>query len=155
MDPETDPNDPKLEALLGAELRKLPLLSAPVSLVPRVMAILAARHALPWWQRSWWDWPLAAKAAFLLVAIAIAGLFGGGGVLLDQGVVNYSQQVTERLGPASALWDAAVGLRTAAGLLWSQAAQPLLVTLMIGVGLLYLICVGVGTAFVRSALKRF
>jgi len=152
MDPEIDP---KLEALLGEELKMLPALSAPTSLVPRVMAILAARHALPWWQRSWWDWPRAAKAAFLLVAVAIAGAFGGGGVLLDQGVVNYSQQVTERLAPASTLWDTALSLRTAAGLLWARAAQPLLVTLMIAAGLLYLICVGVGTAFVRSTLKRF
>lgn len=152
MDPEIDP---KLETLLGAELKKLPLLSAPTSLVPRVMAILATRQALPWWQRSWWDWPLAAKAAFLLIAVAIAGAFGSGGVLVDQGVVNYSQQMTERLGPASTLWDTAVSLRTAAGHLWAQAAQPLLVTLLIAAGMLYLICVGVGTAFVRSALKRY
>ncbi len=152
MDPEFDP---KLEALLGAELKKLPPLSAPPSLVPRVMAFLVARQALPWWRRSWWDWPLAAKAAFLLMGIAIAGAFGSGGVLLDQGVVNYSQQVTERLAPAWTLWDSALSLRTAAGLLWDRAAQPLLVTLLIVAGLLYLVCVGVGTAFVRSTLKRF
>ena len=152
MDPEIDP---KLEALLDAELKKLPPVAAPASLVPRVMAILAARQARPWWQRSWWDWPLAAKASFLLVAIAIAGAFGGGGVLLDQGVVSYSQQVTEQLAPASTLWDTAASLRTAVGLLWTRAAQPLLVTLMIAAGLLYLICVGVGTACVRSALRRF
>lgn len=151
MDPEIDR---KLEALLGAELKKLPLLSAPTTLVPQVLAILAARKALPWWQRAWWDWPLPAKAAFLLIAVAIAGAFGSGGVLLDQGVASYSQQMSERLAPASTLWDTALSLRTAVAHLWAQAAQPLLVTLMIAAGMLYLVCVGVGTAFVRTALRR-
>lgn len=152
MEPEIDP---KLDKLLDAELKKLPLIPAPSGLAPRVMAILAARQFLPWWRRSWWDWPMAAKAAFLFVAIVIAGAFGGGGVLLDQGVVDYSQQVAERLAPASTLWNTAASLRTAAGLLWDRAAQPLLVTLLIAAGLLYVVCVGVGTACVRSALKRF
>ena len=59
MEPEFDS---KLEALLNSELKALPPLKAPSSLAPNVMAILAARARIPWWQRAWWDWPLSAKA---------------------------------------------------------------------------------------------
>ena len=78
--------DPKLESLLDAELKNLPLLAAPPSLLANVMSAIAARARLPWWQRAWWDWPLTAKAAFLLLALAIAGAFSGGGIIIDEGV---------------------------------------------------------------------
>jgi hypothetical protein len=151
MDPEFDP---KLESLIDAELKELPPVKAPASLAPRVLALLEQRARLPWWQRAWWDWPLAAKAAFLVLAVALAGLAGGGGVMIDQGVVDYSQQVTERLTPVVSLWDPAQTLFEAAGLLWSKTGQPLLLFFLIGVGALYVICLGLGTACVRYAMKR-
>lgn len=151
MDPEFDP---QLESQIDAELKQLPPVKAPASLAPRVLALLEQRARLPWWQRAWWDWPLAAKAAFLVLAVALAGLAGGGGVMIDQGVADYSQQVTERLTPVGSLWDSAQTLFEAAGLLWAKTGQPLLVFFLIGVGALYVICLGLGTACVRYAMKR-
>ena len=58
MKPELDP---RLAALVDAELKKLPPLAAPESLARDVMAVLAARANTPWWHRAWWDWPLTAK----------------------------------------------------------------------------------------------
>ena len=152
MKPEFD--DPKLESLLHAELQKLPPVAAPASLLPIVMSAIAARVRLPWWQRAWWDWPWTAKAAFLLIAVAIAGAFSGGGVMLEEGVSNYSQQMVERLGPVASLWDTVLTILNAAGSLVEKIGQPVFLYAAIFIGLLYLTCLGLGTVCVRYALKR-
>ena len=146
--------DPKLESLLDAELKKLPPIAAPASLLPNVMSAVAARARLPWWQRAWWDWPLTAKAAFLLLALAIVGAFSGGGVMLDESVSNYSQQVAERFGPVTSLWDTGFTILSVGGSLAEKIGQPLLFYGAIFIGLLYLACLGLGTVCVRYALKR-
>jgi hypothetical protein len=146
--------DPKLESLLDAELQKLPPITAPASLVPNVMAAIAARARLPWWQHAWWDWPLTAKAAFLLLALAIAGAFSGGGVILDEGVSNYSQQVVERFSPITSLWDTVVTVLNVGRSLVEKMGQSIFLYATIFIGLLYLTCLGLGTVCVRYALKR-
>ena len=146
--------DPRLEALLGAELKKLPPIAAPASLLPSVLSAIAARARMSWWQRAWWDWPLTAKAAFLLLALAIAGAFSGGGVMIDEGVSNYSQQVVERFGPVTSLWETGLTILNAVGSLLGKIGQPLLLYGAVFVGLLYLMCLGLGTVCVRYALKR-
>jgi len=146
--------DPKLESLLDAELKKLPPIAAPASLLPNVMSAIAARARMPWWQRAWWDWPLTAKAAFILIALAIVGAFSGGGVMLDEGVSNYSQQVVERFGPVTSLWDTVLTILNVVGSLVEKIGQPLLLYGAIFIGLLYLTCLGLGTVCVRYALKR-
>jgi hypothetical protein len=151
MEPEVDP---KLEKLIGAALKNLPFSKAPAALAPRVLSILAARASLPWWHRAWWDWPLAAQATFLLVALAIAGGFSGGTLILDQRAAAYSQQATERLAPIAGLGDTGMTLVNALGLLWEKAAQPFVLHGVVLAGVLYLICLGLGTACVRYALKR-
>ena len=146
--------DPKLESLLDAELKKLPPIAAPASLLPNVMSAIAARGHVPWWQRAWWDWPLTAKAAFILIALAIVGAFSGGGVMLDEGVSNYSQQVAERFGPMASLWDTALTILSVGGSLVEKIGQPLLLYGAVFIGLLYLTCLGLGTVCVRYAMKR-
>lgn len=146
--------DPKLESLLDAELKKLPPIAAPAALLPSVLSAIASRARLPWWQRAWWDWPLTARAASFLLALAIVGAFSGGGVVLDQGVSNYSQQVVERLGPIASLWDTVLTILNAVRSLVEKIGQPLLLHGAISIGLLYLTCLGLGTVCVRYALKR-
>jgi len=53
-------------------LRSLPDRDAPASLEERVFAEIARRDALPWWRQSFTRWPLAARAAFLVVSAAVA-----------------------------------------------------------------------------------
>lgn len=151
MKPESDP---KLEALLSAELKRLPLVKAPPTLAANVLEQIAARARRPWWQHSWWDWPVTAKAAFLLIALAIVSAISRGGVLLDQGLANYSQQVTEHLSPMASVWDTTQTLINALGLLWEKAAQPFLLYGLVGLGALYLVSLGLGTACFRYVLKR-
>lgn len=151
MEPEFDP---KLEALLSKELKSLPPLKAPASLAPNVMAILAARARLPWWRQAWWDWPLSAKAAFVVLAITVAGAMGGGGHLLGEGAAGYSIDLMERFNPAEGVFGNFTPLADAAMLVWHQFAQPFLLYGALLAGALYLMFVGVGTVCFRYAVKR-
>ncbi|MCC6414357.1 MAG: hypothetical protein IT582_00385 [Opitutaceae bacterium] len=68
-------HDPeKLEKLIHQSLRALPERRAPRSLELRVMAAIEARQALPWWRQSFAHWPQPAKAAFFVLAGALAAV---------------------------------------------------------------------------------
>jgi hypothetical protein len=73
MNPNLDPHQ-KLERLIHQTLRELPPRRAPASLEARVLAEVARRIALPWWRKSYAHWPVAARAAFLVLSFALAGL---------------------------------------------------------------------------------
>jgi len=78
----TDPQ--RLESIVGHVVRNQPQRRAPVSLSERVLAQLAVRHAnLPWWRRGFGQWPLAARASFLIASygfmrLALAGVMSLG-----------------------------------------------------------------------------
>jgi len=57
----------------------MPLRRAPASLESRVLGEIGRRAALPWWQRSFEQWPAVARSAFLLTcgALAVLALTGG------------------------------------------------------------------------------
>lgn len=65
----------KLEHLIDGQLRGLPDRAAPRSLETRVRAELARRAALPWWRRSYTQWPAALRGAFILLLAAGAAGF--------------------------------------------------------------------------------
>jgi hypothetical protein len=65
MTPSPDHHE-KLERALHQTLRALPPRRAPRTLESRVFAELERRAALPWWRQSYAQWPLAARAFFLL-----------------------------------------------------------------------------------------
>jgi hypothetical protein len=64
----------RLERRIDALLRELPDVAAPASLEARVLARLAAQHALPWYRQGFASWPLAARILFVPVAAAAAWL---------------------------------------------------------------------------------
>jgi hypothetical protein len=65
MKPEQD-----LEKMMEQELRSLPTPRAPETLAPRVMAAIATRAALPWHQRTWFEWPRGWQAASAALTVA-------------------------------------------------------------------------------------
>ncbi len=69
-----------LERLLDRTLKELPLRRAPATLQSKVLAELERRAALPWWRRSFGHWPRSARAAFLVLCAALAGLALVGGI---------------------------------------------------------------------------
>jgi hypothetical protein len=122
--------------------------------VPKVLAALSERMAVPWWQHAWWRWPAAAQAAFVAVALLVVAAFSSGGSWFDDSVTGYSQQVSERLTPLSSAWETLASLFGTGALLWEKAGQPLLLHGLLVAGALYLICIGLGTMFFRVAFKR-
>lgn len=66
-------NDEHLERLIHRTLRELPPRRAPRSLETRVLAEIQRRAALPWWRKSFVHWPVAARIAFTVLSIAVAG----------------------------------------------------------------------------------
>jgi hypothetical protein len=119
-----DDSDPRLEAALHAELKKLPLPTAPRTLIPRVLGLIEARARLPWWQRTWWDWPLAAKATFLLLGLAVVGLLSGSSVLLGGASAQYSDSVTSKLDVFSSFWNLLPVFLDVLQVLWNKLAHP-------------------------------
>jgi hypothetical protein len=74
MNPSSGEHE-KLERLIHQTLRELPSRRAPRSLELRVLAELARRAALPWWRKSFAHWPMAARAAFVVLGAGIAAAF--------------------------------------------------------------------------------
>jgi hypothetical protein len=70
----TNEDQARLEQLIAAGLRQQPTLKAPVTLQSRVMAEIARRAALPWWQRSFGHWPMSMKVIFVLTALVAVRL---------------------------------------------------------------------------------
>jgi hypothetical protein len=62
-----------LERLLDRELKQLPDLPAPGSLVHRVMLAVHRRESLPWYRRAWPTWPAGLQVVAILALSAFAG----------------------------------------------------------------------------------
>jgi len=83
-------SEERLEQLLGQGLRDLPLRRAPDSLESRVFSELARRESLPWWRRSFAHWPMAPRAVFvsICVALVVLTLLGGLSAFVGIGSLN-------------------------------------------------------------------
>jgi hypothetical protein len=149
MTPEPDK---QLEQSIHRELRKLPELSAPPSLLPRVRAAIAARERLPWWQKSWFQWPVMARFASvaLIAGFVKLGLFAVGEVGVGSGWLA----TNPLLDWARAGLDIASTLGNAL-LTVGRAIPPayLAVGFVLVVGS-YLSCIGLGTVCYRVARSR-
>jgi hypothetical protein len=145
--------DDKLERLLQRELRALPLLRAPRTLESRVLGELARRAALPWWQRSFANWPMGARVSFVLICVALSGATFLGGVSAVVGV----RSLTE-IGALLLSWiqPALVVMASAGGLaaLLLHLIPPLWLYGGLAVGaMLYVTLFGLGAAAYRMLYR--
>jgi hypothetical protein len=146
-------SDPKLASQIDAALKSMPLSQAPPSLLPAVLARIEARSRQPWWRLSWWNWPMPARAAFAGLAVILAAVLSGGGFALSEKTVTYSKSWTDHLVMAD-FQPAFVDPLWKAGHLVCTEMLPLLHYGAIAAGVLYLICLGLGTACFRFAVKH-
>ena len=142
----------ELEKLIHQTLRSVPDRRAPRSLEARVLAAIQTQAALPWWKKSFLQWPLAARCLFLLgsgllVKLALmASVWAMAGFDAKQYTTAFSTQFAwvNRLGNAlasigdflSVLWHSIPPLYLYAGL-----------TCLAG---LYLALFGLGAAAYRA-----
>ena len=63
----------RLQAEVDAMLKGLPRRTAPRTLLPRVMAAIQTRAAMPWHRQSWQMWPLVPRVASLAILLSVFG----------------------------------------------------------------------------------
>ncbi len=120
------------------------------------MAALRARAARPWYRRTWWQWPAAAQVLSLLV---FSGLFGsltwacfhvGRGDL----AATLGTGMTEPLALLAPLGGIVATLIEAMALVLRQVPWLVWGGILAFFAVMYLSCIGLGTALYQIALPR-
>lgn len=108
-------HDQDLEAQIDRELKSLPPLGAPSTLVPRVMAVIAEREAAPWYRRPWPTWPPALQTAAFAILLAMFGglCFGGWQLSHTAGATALAKQLGSVFSVLNAVWSACGALANA------------------------------------------
>jgi len=96
-----------LERKVDAGLKRLPAPRAPRTLLPRVMAVVAARRQAPWYARPWLTWPIPLQALSLIV-IAAAGA-AVWTFWADARVASAVVQLKQASAVVRVLWDVLIG----------------------------------------------
>lgn len=140
-----------LETLVDRELRQLPALRAPHTLLPRVLAAVQQWSQRPWYARAWFTWPVAAQiasaAALVLIVVGSALLITGAQIAVDE----TSARLLSRVAPLAQGVEATVN---AARVVWRALIAPLLVYAFGLVVLMCLACAAFGTALNHVAFRR-
>lgn len=144
-----------LDALVGRDLRQLPLPRAPHTLLPRVLAAVQAWSTRPWYSREWFTWPLGWQIGS--VALLMTILAGGAMVLpaardaasaaaseFASGLMTDVPQIVDRVQVASNI----------AQVLWRAMVQPFLAYALVLVGLMFLVCATGAVALDRALFGR-
>src|SRR5690348_16400802 len=104
MNPEYEQN---LEAQVDRVLKELPELSAPGTLMPRVLGVIARRRALPWYRQPWPVWPIALRVATMIFLLASFGGLCVASFELTRaaGFVNAMQEIGHTFSGLSSVWN--------------------------------------------------
>lgn len=146
----------ELEQAIDRELKSLPDVPAPATLIPRVRLAIEMRQRQPWWRKSISYWPAPARWLFIMGTTGLAGFlvyislgFPAEGTVtgLTGGMGEIGAQVEVTRSIASTLGGAVVALARAAGpwLGWVGAGVA---------AACYLTTLGLGTLFYRLAAQR-
>lgn len=144
------------EKELHRELEALPELQAPSTLIPAVMDRITAAAPVAWYQASWWQWPLAVRAASVVLALTVLGASGWlSGFFGNWG---FGQHV---LGACVGLKEMWVGMLESGGTalvagadFWRKYGQMILGAAAFLLLSTYFICVAAGTALYQLAWRK-
>jgi hypothetical protein len=146
----------RLAAEVDQELKSLPELQAPSTLIQRVSAAIEQRRSSPWYRQPWPAWPVPMRAAALAILAAFfAALCLGAWKLPDtEGYVAVARHAAGWCSGLATVWHALIALVTSL----AQAVQLLGRVFLLGcfavVALAWALCLGLGTACLRLALAR-
>ncbi len=155
----TPPFNHRWEKRLRDELRKLPELEAPESLVADVMAIIRDREkirAAVWWKRPATTWPLVARAALPVAALmAFAALIFAGQLLAPQIAASAEAGGLAQAGAKiGGLWVAFVALVDAFLVIARGVLSPVLLAVVAGACFSYIALLGIGGALWRVIVNN-
>ncbi len=145
-----------LEVEIDRELKSLPEIPAPTTLISRVMAKIELQKALPWFRRAWDTWPGSLQGVFLAAMLA---LFGGICFGLWEGThtAAFGSAVHTMGGWLSgfeAIWTALNALAAALVALIKQINSTVLIGFLCAAGLGYALFLALGTMYVRLAFAK-
>jgi hypothetical protein len=146
----------KLEVEIDRELKSLPEIAAPATLVSRVMAAIELRKALPWFRRAWHTWPGSLQGLFVVTMLALIGgiCFGGWEVSHTETFGLAIQKVGGWFSSLSALCTAFNALAGAIVAMIKQVNSAVLIAFLCAAGLGYALFLGLGTMYFRLAFAK-
>lgn len=146
----------KLEERIHRELAKLPERAAPEGLSRSVLQAIDARKALPWWRKSFANWPRGGQAAFLTFAsgaVALA-MFGVWQLWPAEVIAALPNQAANAVEPIRPFWSAFESLGRAAIQIAKAMGHPVLLGVAGGMFVLYTACAGMGLAWLRLGIQH-
>jgi len=146
----------KLEAAIERELKALPDLQAPQTLVSRVMSSLANQATLPWYRQPWLMWPVGLRMASLAVLLAISGAicFGAWKLTQAESFLAVIHQMNGWFAGANTLWNALNAVLGVGLMLIKKLGTGFIIAALLAVAMGYAMCIGLGTVYVRLAFGR-
>jgi hypothetical protein len=146
----------ELEAEIDRELKGLPELSAPHTLVSRVRLAIDGRPDVAWYRQPWQMWPAALRMGSLVILLVVfAGLYLAGQRLAHgEAFISAAHRLGHWLSGVSALGNAVSVLLGAAVLAVKQVGTGFIVAALAALAVGYAMCLGLGTACVRLAFAR-
>ncbi len=146
----------QLEKAIDRELRKLPDVPAPETLVHRVMLGVHRKERAPWWHQPWLTWPFGFQLASLILLLLSAGLVSYllGAAWDGVNVASVWQRVVASFAWLQPFVEVAVALTNAVLVAFRAANQNLVLLGACIITLAYLTFVGLGTVCVRMAFKK-
>jgi hypothetical protein len=146
----------QLEIRIGSALQELPELEAPASIVPQVMATLQRRSGLVWYRRSWQSWPRMLRAVSLVTLMALfVGLwFAGREFFHTDMMIAAGQRAGEWFAGLSSITNTLGVLLNSACLVVRKLGAGLIIACLFAFGLTYLMCVGLGTMYMRLTFAK-
>ncbi len=146
----------RLERLIDQELKRLPQLPVPESLLQRVKSAIEEEQRKPWWQKPWSCWPMVIQLFFLA---SLLGLAGSLVYALSLAPTDASAQwIAAKFDGAHALLSTSTSivlmLANAFLLLLNTVFSSWLLVAIAAASILYTSSVVLGVAWFRIALSR-
>ena len=143
-------DDKKLEIKIDRELKALPELPAPPSLLVRVMAAISAMANLPWYRRSWATWPGRFRWSSLVALLALFGglCYGGWGVSNAA-----APAISQKVSMATTLWNGLHDLETAIIMGFRHLGTGTIVGIGVALVLSYVMVLALGAVYFRLAFS--
>jgi hypothetical protein len=153
VDPRA-PDDRDLEAIVDRSLKALPTPRAPGTLVPRVMAaVAAAERSRARALRPWFTWPLAWQAAALAgVAVAVAAAYLLASHAATGSGIAVPAFVTPLVSWASPIVETMDAAARAGSIVWDTYLRPVVGYVLAWVVLMSAACATFAIALGRVAL---
>jgi hypothetical protein len=152
-----DQNDCELlNAAVDRELKQLPELRAPETLIARVMSKIEQRELAAARNGSWLFWPLRWRIVSLsaFAMLFCAACFGMHWFLNAPFKISLVQQIDQNASSLGFVWNTLSVLADAVELALRRLDARFLMLSAALIGTAYFVCIGLGTMMVQTAIAR-